>query len=85
MIEPKKKGMERDMGKAKGSFPGEDLLAVSALWVVVLVAIGIVVHDVDATVGSAIIAVLAGAAGIAKFIKSRRRGSEEADNGDAEA
>ena len=85
MIEPKKRGIEVDMGKAKGALPGEDLLAISALWVVVLVAIGIIVHDVDATVGSAIIAVIAAAAGIAKFIKSRRRGSEEADNGDAEA
>ena len=85
MIEPKKIDMEVDLGKAKGSFPGEDLLDVSALWVVVLIAIGIVFHEVDATVGGAIIAALAGAAGIAKFIKSRRRGSEEADNGDAEA
>ena len=85
MIEPKKRGTERDMGKAKGSLPGEDLLAISALWAVVLIAIGIVIHDIDATVGSAIIAVIAAAAGIAKFIKSRRRGSDAADNGDAEA
>jgi hypothetical protein len=84
MIEPKQKDMEVDMGKAKGSLPGEDLLVVSALWVVVLIAIGIVAHGVDATIGSAIIAALAAAAGIAKFIKSRRRGSKEADNGDAE-
>jgi hypothetical protein len=85
MIEPKKRGTERDMGKAKGSLPGEDLLAISALWVVVLVAIGIVIHDIDATVGSVIIAAIAGAAGIATLIKSRRRGSEAADNGDTEA
>ncbi len=85
MIEPKKRDMEVDIGKPKGSLPGEDLLAVSALWVVVLIAIGIVFHEVDATVGGAIIAALAGAAGIAKFIKSRRRGGEEADDGDAEA
>ncbi len=85
MIEPKKRDMEVDIGKPKGSLPGEDLLAVSALWVVVLIAIGIVFHEVDATVGGAIIAALAGAAGIAKFIKSRRREGEEADDGDAEA
>ena len=85
MIEPKKRDMEVDIGKPKGSLPGEDLLAVSALWVVVLIAIGIVFHDVDATVGSAIIAAIAGAAGIAKFIKSRRHEGEEANNGDAEA
>jgi hypothetical protein len=85
MIEPEKRDMEADMGKAKGSLPGEDLLAVSALWVVVLIAIGIVFHGVDATVGSAIIAALAGAAGIVKFIKSKRRGSEESNRGDAEA
>jgi hypothetical protein len=64
---------------------GLDLLVVSALWVVVLIAIGIVFHGVDATVGGAIIAALAGAAGIAKFIESRRWGSKEADNEDAEA
>ena len=57
MIEPKKKDMEVDMGKAKGSLPREDLRAVSALWVVVLIAIGIVFHGVDATVGSAIICI----------------------------
>jgi uncharacterized protein (UPF0333 family) len=84
MIEPKQKDMEVDMVKAKGSLQGEDLLVVSALWVVVLIAIGIVAHGVDATIGSAIIAALAAAAGIAKVIKSRRRGSKEADNGDAE-
>ena len=72
------------MDKAKRSLPREDLLAVFALWVVVLIAIGIVFHGVDATVGSAIVAALAGAAAIAKSIKLRRRGSEEADNGDAE-
>ena len=85
MIERKQRDTEVDVGKAKGSLPGEDLLVVSALWVVVLIAIGIVSHGIDATVGGAIIASLAGAAGIAKFIESRRRGSKEADNGDAEA
>ena len=84
MNERKKRDIEVDIGKAKGSLPGEDLLVVSALWVVVLIAIGIVFHGVDATVGGAIIAALAGAAGIAKLIKSRRHGSKEADNEDAE-
>ena len=73
------------MDKAKRSLPSEDLLAVFALWVVVLIAIGIVFHGVDATIGSAIIAVLAAAAGIAKIIDSSRRRSTEASNGDAEA
>jgi hypothetical protein len=77
MSEPKQRGMEVGMGKAEGSLPGEDLLVVSALWVVVLIAIGIVFRGVDATVGGAIIAALAGAAGIAKIIKSPRRGSKK--------
>jgi len=76
MIEPTEKDMEVRNSKAKG-FPGEDLFAVSALWVVVLIAIGIAFHGVNATVGSAIIAALAGAAGIAKFIEWRRRRSEK--------
>ncbi len=76
MIEPTEKDMEVDDSKAKG-LRGEDLFAVSALWIVVLIAIGIAAHGVNATVGSAIIAALAGAAGIAKFIESRGRGSEK--------
>jgi hypothetical protein len=66
-----------DVGKAKGSFVTEDIFAVAALWVVVLIAIGIAFHGVDATVGGGIIVALVGAAGIAKFIKSKRRGSGE--------
>jgi hypothetical protein len=77
MIEPKQRNMEVHMGRAKRSLPSEDLLAVFALWVVVLIAIGIVFHGVDATVGGAIIAALAGAAGIAKIIKSTLNGSEK--------
>ena len=73
MIEPTEKEMEVRDSKAKG-FPGEDLFAVSALWIVVLIAIGIASHGVNSTVGSAIIAALVGAAGIAKFVKLRRRG-----------
>ena len=84
MIESKKRE-EVHMDKAKRSLPREDLLAVFALWVVVLIAIGIVFHGVDATVGGAIIAALAAAAGIAKIINSSRRRSKEASNGDAEA
>ena len=84
MIEPKQRGMEVHMGRAKRSLPGEDLLAVFALWVVVLIAIGILAHGVDAAVGSAIIAALAAAAGIAKLIKSRRLKSTESNKGDAE-
>ena len=76
MIEPSEKDKEVRDSKAKG-FPGEDLFAVSALWIVVLIAIGIASHGVNATLGSAIIAALAGAAGIAKFIELRRRGSEK--------
>lgn len=85
MIEPKQRDMEVHMGKANRSLPSEDLLAVFALWVVVLIAIGIVFHGVDATVGSAIIAALAAAAGIVKIIKSPRRGSEKPDSGHQEA
>ncbi len=65
------------MGRANRFLPSEDLLAVFALWVVVLIAIGIVFHGVDATVGSAIIAALAAAVGIAKILKSLRRGSKK--------
>ncbi len=75
MIEPTAKDVEVRDSKAKG-FPGEDLFAVSALWIVVLIAIGIASHGVNATVGSAIIAALAGAAGLAKFIALSRRGSK---------
>ena len=73
MIESKKKDKEAGIDQTKGPLPGEDLFAVFALWVVVLIAIGIAFHGVNATVGGAIIAALAAAAGIAKFIKSRRR------------
>ncbi len=76
MIEPAEKDMEVGDSKAKG-FRGEDLFAVSALWIVVLIAIGIASQGVNATVGSAIIAAIAGAAAIAKFIESWRRGSEK--------
>jgi hypothetical protein len=76
MNEPKKREIEVDIGK---------ILGVPALWVIVLIAIGIIFHGVDATVGSAIIAALAGAAGIVKFIESRRRASKEPRNADAEA
>ncbi len=85
MIEVEQRDMGVHMGRAKRSLPSEDLLAVFALWVVVLIAIGILAHGVDAAVGSAIIAALAAAAGITKLIKSRRRGSTQANNGDAEA
>jgi len=66
-----------DAGKPKGFAAIEDILAVIALWIVVLVATGIAFHAVDPARGGGIIVALVAAAGIAKIVKSRRRGSEE--------
>ncbi len=66
-----------DVGKAKGFVAIEDILAVVALWIVVLIATGIAFHAVDPAAGGGIIVALVGAAGIAKIVKSRRRGSEQ--------
>jgi hypothetical protein len=66
-----------DVGKPKGFAAIEDILAVIALWIVVLVATGIAFHAVDPARGGGIIVALVAAAGIAKIVKSRRRGSGE--------
>ena len=58
MIESRKKTRKPASTRQRGPLPGEDLFAVFALWVVVLIAIGIAFHGVNATVGGAIIAAL---------------------------
>ena len=85
MIEPKKRDMEVDIGKPKGSLPGKEMPCCFCVvgrrayrnWYSVSRGRRDRRRRDDAA--------LAGAAGIAKFIKSRRREGEEADDGDAEA
>jgi hypothetical protein len=66
-----------DVGKPKGFAAIEDIVAVVALWIVVLVAIGIPLRAVEPALGGGIIVALVAAAGIAKIVKSRRHGSGE--------
>lgn len=66
-----------DVGKPKGFAAIEDTLAFIALWIVALLATGIAFHVVDPASGGGMIVALVAAAGIAKIVKSRRRGSGE--------
>ncbi len=50
----------------------EDIIAIGALIVAVIIAIGIVVQVVDVTKGGTIIGALVGTAGISRIIKARR-------------
>jgi len=51
----------------------EDILAIGAVIVAIIIAIGIVFQTVDVTQGGTIIIALVGAAGIAQVIKAKRR------------
>jgi len=50
----------------------EDILAIGAVIVAIIIAIGIVNKAVDAAQGGTIIVALVGAAGVAQVVKARR-------------
>jgi hypothetical protein len=50
----------------------EDILAIGAVVVAIIIAVGIVFKTVDVVQGGAIITALVGVAGIAQVIKARR-------------
>ena len=64
---------EVDVERGRFRIGTEDILAIGAVVVAIIIANGIVSRSVDATAGGAIITALVGAAGIAQVIKSRRR------------
>ena len=58
----------------------EDILAIGAVIVAIIIAIGIVFQTVDVTQGGTIIIALVGAAGIAQVIKAKRKRKQENNN-----
>ncbi|WP_455369070.1 hypothetical protein [[Eubacterium] cellulosolvens] len=63
----------RDINTPNKKIGTEDILAIGAVIVAIIIAIGIVFQTVDVTQGGTIIIALVGAAGIAQVIKAKRR------------
>jgi len=63
----------RDINTSNKKIGTEDILAIGAAIVAIIIAIGIVFQTVDVAQGGTIIIVLVGAAGIAQVIKAKRR------------
>lgn len=65
--------MTRDINTSNKKIGTEDILAIGAVIVAIIIAIGIVFQTVDVVQGGTIIIALVGAAGIAQVIKAKRR------------
>lgn len=65
--------MTHDINTSNKKIGTEDILAIGAVIVAIIIAIGIVFQTVDVVQGGAIIIALVGAAGIAQVIKAKRR------------
>jgi 4-hydroxybenzoate polyprenyltransferase len=65
--------MPRDINTPNKKIGTEDILAIGAVIVAIIIAIGIVFQTVDVVQGGTIIIALVGAAGIAQVIKAKRR------------
>ncbi|MGB6680184.1 MAG: hypothetical protein WBF08_02525 [Candidatus Bathyarchaeia archaeon] len=65
--------MMRDINTQNKKIGTEDILAIGAVIVAIIIAIGIVFQTVDVAQGGTIIIALVGAAGIAQVIKAKRR------------
>jgi len=65
--------MTRDINTSNKKIGTEDILAIGAVIVAIIIAIGIVFQTVDVAQGGTIIIALVGAAGIAQVIKAKRR------------
>ncbi len=65
--------MTRDINTSNKKIGTEDILAIGAVIVAIIIAIGIVFQTVDVIQGGTIIIALVGAAGIAQVIKAKRR------------
>lgn len=63
----------RDINTSNKKIGTEDILAIGAVIVAIIIAIGIVFQTVDVIQGGTIIIALVGAAGIAQVIKAKRR------------
>ena len=63
----------RDINTSNKKIGTEDILAIGAVIVAIIIAIGIVFQTVDVVQGGIIIIALVGAAGIAQVIKAKRR------------
>jgi len=63
----------RDINTSNKKIGTEDILAIGAVIVAIIIAIGIVFQTVDVAQGGTIIIALVGAAGIAQVIKAKRR------------
>jgi Zn-dependent alcohol dehydrogenase len=63
----------RDINKSNTKIGTEDILAIGAVIVAIIIAVGIVFQTVDVAQGGTIIIALVGAAGIAQVIKAKRR------------
>jgi 4-hydroxybenzoate polyprenyltransferase len=62
-----------DINTSNKKIGTEDILAIGAVIVAIIIAIGIVFQTVDIAQGGTIIIALVGAAGIAQVIKAKRR------------
>jgi len=65
--------MTRDINTSNKKIGTEDILAIGAVIVAIIIAIGIVFQTVDVAQGGTIIIALVGAAGIVQVIKAKRR------------
>ncbi len=63
----------RDINTSNKKIGTEDILAIGAVIVAIIISFGIVFQTVDVTQGGTIIIALVGAAGIAQVIKAKRR------------
>jgi len=72
----RERGFELKGGVHTIVFGTEDILAIAALLVVVILALAIAFRSVETGAGGTIIIALVGAAGIAEFIKAKRSASK---------